>query len=471
MVISLLKKADKKLNKLLNLVNYLCNSRKTSIRAISLAVNRSRSSVQNDLEEIRRCLPNDWSLHIDPYTGAELIKPFNQTENDFIAFFVQQSLVFQLVFAPFSERFRTVAEAADNLFVSKKALYDLINHLNSALEPHQLRFDKKTLSLRGKEEIVRNFYLCLLTYANEADLAGKSPLELDEILQELGINLPKPAIKQLEICCIVAVTRRETPVCATTLKALPENNFEIIKFLLSIQYHHKMLLHDNDKTWLLTKIFQIIFQEKKIEGYGPFKLLEQQAVKFNALVPKSNPNNSSFIQMISHHIMSKFYFPETSFNSWNEFSSEETKFMKSHPELFSRIVTIYEQLDPPFNVITASDTDIIFQTALFIRSISLESTQQTPTVYVLIKKGVSYENHCINLFNLQFKPWLFKAIETDEEWDDIQQGAIVISDQTLMIEDSNNILVSPKPTELDLESIRRFLETYLTHKNSDYILI
>ncbi|MBC2175943.1 hypothetical protein HCB27_04905 [Listeria booriae] len=470
MVVSILKKTDKKLKKLLELISYLCNSKKSSIRAISLALNRSRSSIQNDIQEIKQILPSSWTLQVDAYSGVELIKPFNQTENDLIAFFVQQSLVFQLVFAPFRNQFRTIAEASDVLFVSKKALYDLVSQLNLALEAHNLTFDKKSLTILGKEEVVRNFYLCLLTYSSDADLIKQWPLAHEELLKELGIHLPAHAVRLLNICCIVATIRKDTPVGPTNLKLLPENNFEITKFLLSIQYQQQIAFHENDRAWLLSKFIQIIFQEQPEKEYDSFQLLEQQASKFESLIPAAMAKEPSFINMISHHIMSKLYFSDTSFHGWNEFTLEESKFIKSHPILFSRIISIYSQLDPPFNIISAADVDIIFQTALFIRDMLPESNKKIPTVYVSIKKGISYENHCIQLFNSQFQPWLFKPLNTKTKLHEIGEEEIIITDYPLLLEHSNNILVSPKPTELDLVLIEKFLNSYVRRKNSDFVL-
>lgn len=470
MVVSILKKADKKLKKLLELTSYLCNSKKSSIRAISLSLNRSRSSIQNDIQEIKQILPSSWTLQVDPYSGVELIKPFNQTENDLIAFFVQKSLVFQLVFAPFRNQFSTIAEASDALFVSKKALYDLISQLNMALETHKLVFDKKSLTITGKEEVVRNFYLCLLTYSDDADLISLYPLAHEELLKELGIHLPAYAIRLLNICCIVATVRKDTPVGPTNLKPLPENNFEITKFLLSIQYQQRLAFHENDRAWLLLKFIQIIFQEQPVKEYDSFKLLEQQVSKFESLIPANMAKEPSFIKMISHHIMSKLYFSDTSFHGWNEFTLEESKFIKSHPVLFSRIISIYSQLDPPFNNISATDVDIIFQTALFIRDMLPEPDKKIPTVYVSIKKGISYENHCIQLFNAQFQPWLFKPLNTKTTLHEVGDEEIIITDYPLLLEHSNNILVSPKPTELDLVLIEKFLNSHSRQENSDFVL-
>lgn len=187
-MLRLLSTKDRRQLSLLNLYQQNENLNLT-YKELSERLDCTRSTIIRDLNEIQEIFPNELVV---TESGSLINIGLNRTTTDKYYFrkYSEKATTFRLLFALIREKYRSIEEFSEGIFVSRSSTYRAIKQINQFFEESKipLQITTSPLELRGDELMIRLIYPYILHHYDDIsvwpfkDISQQEAIELFEIM-------------------------------------------------------------------------------------------------------------------------------------------------------------------------------------------------------------------------------------------------------------------------------------------------
>ncbi|PER50990.1 hypothetical protein COL26_33270 [Bacillus thuringiensis] len=231
--------------------------------AIAKQLNCTNRTILNDIAQLKRGIPNSWSITGVKSQGYVLKKPITEDISTIVGSFLGNSTSFKILLGIFSGRRYKLEKWSQLLFMDKLTLKNHLVKFEKILKHFGLHFSFKTLELKGDELYIRyffiNFFYSIQKFIDHFQLATNLKKTIYNILR---LHEIKVDLKIMTIIINVCMNRMSQK-CYFTQKInfnyiFDDNQFECFtKIILEIEEFFNIVLPKNERIFLYTSFFLI----------------------------------------------------------------------------------------------------------------------------------------------------------------------------------------------------------------------
>lgn len=197
----------------LELIEYLYENNTSTLNDLSLISGSSRKTIRHDIQELNgKISPSQIIISKDSGTFLQLD---THTSIEYIySQFLFSSTEFLIIEYIFFQKYKTLDDLADALFISLSTLRRLINRINQSLRPCNFKIDSQKIDLIGDEKLIYNFIVRYFEekYRNTTSIFSEIQLNtIDQLIiyaaKEDDLDTNYPYMEKLRLWIMVILIR------------------------------------------------------------------------------------------------------------------------------------------------------------------------------------------------------------------------------------------------------------------------
>ncbi|WP_044797497.1 helix-turn-helix domain containing protein, partial [Bacillus cereus] len=223
-------------------------------------------TIAKDISELKRELPENWSILGFPTKGYVLHKPLQDSLYSIIGNYLSQSVIYKIMIGIFNNRYYTLEKWSHVLYINKRTLKNKLKVYAHTLKQSNIDLKYGELELYGDEINIRYYYCVFFYITGKYINHSKLPILLKEKLWSLFKSYSlKIDYDGAFTIFSVFISRFFNKKHITKKMDIPSFSDEYIQFfnevISIIEGFYKIHLNDNEKNTLMFFLFFVIKTE------------------------------------------------------------------------------------------------------------------------------------------------------------------------------------------------------------------
>ncbi|MEB9553142.1 helix-turn-helix domain containing protein [Bacillus cereus] len=423
-------------------------------------------TIINDIAQLKRDIPNSWSIVGVKSQGYILIKPVTEDISTIIGSYLGNSTSFKILLGVFSGRRYKLEKWSQLLFMDKLTLKNHLGKLNKILKHFGLQFSFKTLQLKGEELYIRcffiNFFYSIQKFIDHFQLDTNIKKTIYDILKLHEIKVDFNILTIIINVCINRISQK----CYFTQKGtfnyiFDENQFECFnKIILVIEEFFNIVLPKNEKIFLYTSFFLIAegTMEQKLKLIHLYQTSHEEFPQLHFGLYKSFLQKNEFedeellaeilFTLYKTHIVSSY---KLYFEYYLYYKILPQNILPLYNEYYSLIV----QWNSKYNQNKFNESQLSY-IALSVIQLLLPKIKKTK-ILLLLSGTTVWKNHVYFQLNNE----LGKDVIIIQDLNNKFEYDFIITNYKIEYNDMPIITISDTFNSNDIFSIRQFIYNYI----------